>query len=133
MGIRFSCPNGHYLHVKSFLAGKRGICPHCDVRFEIPPKDTGRVAAFSPVARPPARVSPRTPALAAMPERAAPAATLQVQPGGSLPAYGGRFARGTVLARQAKAKGKGLVLFLSLLVAVLAVLLVFVIVYFGDG
>ena len=36
MGIRFYCPNGHKLNVKSFLAGKRGICPHCGVRFEIP-------------------------------------------------------------------------------------------------
>jgi hypothetical protein len=37
MGIRFYCPNGHRLHVKSFLAGKRGICPHCAARFRIPP------------------------------------------------------------------------------------------------
>ncbi len=36
MGIRFLCPNGHRLNVKSFLAGKRGICPHCNARFEIP-------------------------------------------------------------------------------------------------
>ena len=36
MGIRFYCPNGHKLNVKSFLAGKRGICPHCDARFDIP-------------------------------------------------------------------------------------------------
>jgi hypothetical protein len=36
MGIRFYCPNGHRLHVKSFLAGKRGICPHCATRFRIP-------------------------------------------------------------------------------------------------
>lgn len=36
MGIRFYCPNGHKLNVKAFLAGKRGICPHCDARFDIP-------------------------------------------------------------------------------------------------
>jgi hypothetical protein len=36
MGIRFYCPNGHKLHVKSFLAGKRGICPHCGVPVDIP-------------------------------------------------------------------------------------------------
>ncbi len=36
MGIRFLCPNGHRLNVKSFLAGKRGICPHCNAKFEIP-------------------------------------------------------------------------------------------------
>ena len=37
MGIRFYCPNGHRLHVKEFQAGKRGICPHCDAHFRIPP------------------------------------------------------------------------------------------------
>jgi hypothetical protein len=36
MGIRFTCPSGHKLHVKSFLAGKRGICPHCGATFQIP-------------------------------------------------------------------------------------------------
>lgn len=37
MGIRFECLHcGHSLHVKDFLAGKRGICPHCQGRIEIP-------------------------------------------------------------------------------------------------
>ena len=36
MGIRFFCPQGHKLNVKSFLAGKMGICPHCDARVKIP-------------------------------------------------------------------------------------------------
>jgi hypothetical protein len=36
MGIKFRCPNGHKLNVKSFLAGKRGICPHCGVKVQIP-------------------------------------------------------------------------------------------------
>jgi len=36
MGIKFHCPNGHKMHVKSFLAGKKGICPKCGVRIEIP-------------------------------------------------------------------------------------------------
>jgi hypothetical protein len=36
MGIRFSCPNGHKLNVKAFLAGKRGVCPQCGARFLIP-------------------------------------------------------------------------------------------------
>ena len=36
MGIKFRCPNGHKLNVKSFLAGKRGICPHCGEKFVIP-------------------------------------------------------------------------------------------------
>ncbi len=36
MGIRFRCPSGHKLNVKEFLAGKRGICPKCGVKFQIP-------------------------------------------------------------------------------------------------
>jgi hypothetical protein len=36
MGIKFHCPNGHKLNVKSFLAGKRGICPHCGIKVQIP-------------------------------------------------------------------------------------------------
>jgi hypothetical protein len=36
MGIRFSCPNGHKLHVKAFLAGRRGICPQCGAKIQIP-------------------------------------------------------------------------------------------------
>lgn len=40
MGIRFLCPQGHKLHVKSFLAGRRGICPHCGARFYIPNQST---------------------------------------------------------------------------------------------
>ena len=36
MGIRFTCPSGHKLHVKTFLAGKRGVCPHCGAKFVIP-------------------------------------------------------------------------------------------------
>jgi hypothetical protein len=36
MGIRFYCPNGHRLNVKSQLAGKRGYCPHCNAKVTIP-------------------------------------------------------------------------------------------------
>ena len=36
MGIKVFCPSGHKLNVKTFLAGKTGICPHCAVRFSIP-------------------------------------------------------------------------------------------------
>lgn len=37
MGIRFYCPDcGRRLNIKAFLAGKRGICPHCDSRVLIP-------------------------------------------------------------------------------------------------
>lgn len=36
MGIRFACSNGHKLNVKADLAGKRGKCPQCGVKIEIP-------------------------------------------------------------------------------------------------
>lgn len=39
MGIRFSCPNGHKLNVKTFLAGKRGVCPQCGAIFIVPATD----------------------------------------------------------------------------------------------
>lgn len=48
MGIKFTCPQGHKLHVKSFLAGKRGICPHCGVKFRIPMESGG---AAEPIVR----------------------------------------------------------------------------------
>lgn len=40
MGIRFTCPRGHQLHVKSFLAGRHGICPDCGVRLRVPLQST---------------------------------------------------------------------------------------------
>ncbi|MBL9123432.1 MAG: DUF4339 domain-containing protein [Planctomycetaceae bacterium] len=36
MGIKFLCPNGHKLHVKSFLASQRGVCPQCGEKFIVP-------------------------------------------------------------------------------------------------
>lgn len=40
MGIRFLCPNGHKLNVKSELAGKRASCPECGAKLVIPAADT---------------------------------------------------------------------------------------------
>ena len=40
MGIKFLCPNGHKLNVKTFLAGKKGVCPECRERFVIPLEST---------------------------------------------------------------------------------------------
>ena len=49
MGIRFTCQEcGHRLNVKDHLAGKRGICPKCQAKLDIPPLD----AAPSPTAAP---------------------------------------------------------------------------------
>lgn len=36
MGIKFLCPNGHKLNVKSFLSGKKAICPQCGARVIVP-------------------------------------------------------------------------------------------------
>jgi hypothetical protein len=52
MGIRFRCPNGHKIHVKSFLAGKRGICPKCGVKVSIPQQSDAEFAARSQVREP---------------------------------------------------------------------------------
>lgn len=54
MGIRFLCPNGHKLNVKTFLAGKRGICPDCDARFVVPFNSGGQVEAIDESEPPPA-------------------------------------------------------------------------------
>jgi len=40
MGIRFYCPNGHKLNVKEFQAGRKGICPYCGARIQIPTEST---------------------------------------------------------------------------------------------
>ena len=34
MGIRFYCPNGHKLNVKSFQAGRKGFCPFCGTELQ---------------------------------------------------------------------------------------------------
>ncbi len=44
MGVRFQCPQGHPLHVKAHLAGKRGICPECGAKFIVPNFSGGKVA-----------------------------------------------------------------------------------------
>jgi hypothetical protein len=40
MGIRFYCPNGHKLNVKEFQAGRKGICPFCGAKLQIPTEST---------------------------------------------------------------------------------------------
>jgi hypothetical protein len=52
MGIRFACPNGHKLHVKEFLAGKRGVCPSCGARFIIPAAQPDDVSSSAEAAFP---------------------------------------------------------------------------------
>ncbi len=45
MGIRFNCPNGHKLNVKSFQAGRKGICPFCGAKVQIPTESTRKSSA----------------------------------------------------------------------------------------
>ena len=43
MGVRFDCHEcGKRLNIKEELAGKRGVCPACGVRFRIPQSDAER-------------------------------------------------------------------------------------------
>jgi hypothetical protein len=61
MGIKFHCPNGHKMNVKSFLAGKKGVCPKCGVNVEVPLVSEGEAA---PVTKPKAAAVAAGPALA---------------------------------------------------------------------
>ena len=59
MGIRFYCPDcGRRLNIKAFLAGKRGICPHCDSRVQIPLES--QLPVDAPKIRPTSDGSPKT-------------------------------------------------------------------------
>ncbi len=51
MGIRFYCPNGHKLNVKSFQAGRRGICPYCGAKIIIPSQSTRKSSKAEAAAR----------------------------------------------------------------------------------
>jgi hypothetical protein len=49
MGIKFNCQScSKKLNVKAFLAGKRGICPHCGSKIHIPAESGAAAAAESP-------------------------------------------------------------------------------------
>jgi len=54
MGIRFYCPNGHKLNVKEFQSGKRGICPFCGSRIEIPTESTRESSKYAKASEAPA-------------------------------------------------------------------------------
>ncbi len=76
MGIRFFCPEcGHKMNVKTFLAGKRGICPKCDARVDIPLESTRTPSDQA------AKKSGVTPA--ASTSTAAPSAQAQATPTGA--------------------------------------------------
>jgi hypothetical protein len=71
MGIIAYCPNRHRMKVKDELAGRKGICPECGVRFRIPLES---------------QPEPPVPVLApAAPPAAAPASRAAGQPSPGLP------------------------------------------------
>ena len=85
MGIKFYCPNGHKLNVKSFLAGKRGICPQCGAKVDIPAEVAAATASPQPASTPRTQFGTKVPAagpVAAVPTtpNPAPAATTPVRP-----------------------------------------------------
>ncbi len=99
MGVRFECPAGHKLHVKAELAGKRGICPECGVKFIVPsfsgqrvPEDNGPAeGTTATISGPAATSSTSMPPIAksvpgAQPPPAVEAATWFIRP-----ASGGQF------------------------------------------
>jgi hypothetical protein len=67
MGIVAYCPNQHRVKVKDELAGRKGICPTCGVRFRIPRTSQPEPAAgLAPV---PAAVAPAASAAPSPPDR----------------------------------------------------------------
>lgn len=79
MGIKFTCPHcGTPLNVKSELAGKRGRCPQCQEKIEIPKEDApggaaATVAAASMATQPASVSNPAAQAPGSTPAFAAPA------------------------------------------------------------
>ena len=85
MGIRFYCPNGHKLNVKSYLAGKRGFCPDCGAKLLIPDVSTDEQSSTSgqvPQMGPPEETeSPSPEAASIVPASALPLASTGELPG----------------------------------------------------
>ncbi len=79
MGIRFRCQAcDKKLHVKSFLAGKRGVCPKCGAKIRIPAQsDPAFATETDPAeqAEPPDGATANRSAAGREPEREIPAAT----------------------------------------------------------
>lgn len=91
MGIRFACPNGHPLHVKAHLAGKRGICPQCQAKVQIPnlPDQPAEAtpAVLAPAAPSPVATTPENPAVE-LPAATAVAPPQQESPPAATPVAG---------------------------------------------
>lgn len=86
MGIRFHCHMcNHSLHVKDFLAGKRGKCPNCNGSFRIPKGGDGYSLSIDELAKSDSAIvsaiRPKTPSSTkpAHPEPKAPQPTPAIQ------------------------------------------------------
>lgn len=93
MGIKFNCPNGHKLNVKSFLAGKKGVCPHCGAKFRIPATPAEDDHDDGPALDVTVQPDPSTPAGGSSPTVAAanasqPAPNPSATPVGAMPVAG---------------------------------------------
>ncbi len=82
MGIRFYCPNGHRLNVKEFQAGRKGICPYCGAKIQIPTQSTRPSSKAAEDAR---RANAWQPTGGAQPQDAPPAAAPTDDGGGTPP------------------------------------------------
>ena len=85
MGIRFYCPHGHKLNVKEFQAGRKGICPYCGAKIEIPTESTRKSAKQQRAERgaaggPVGEVSP-SPVVSPESQPVVPVSAPQVDPG----------------------------------------------------
>ena len=102
MGIKFTCPHcNSALNVKSNLAGKRGRCPKCEAKIDIPAEGgvadvaaaPGVVAAASPVSPPAAATSATQATPAASPARTAAVVPLLHEEATASVAAAGRIQR----------------------------------------
>ncbi|MBX3426308.1 MAG: DUF4339 domain-containing protein [Pirellulales bacterium] len=99
MGVRFECPNGHKLNIKTDLIGKRGICPACQARFIVPAESGGRVEAVEAVAAITAGAGGSVSVSAEF--ASAPAATAPADAWYVRPASGGQFGPATTAVFEA--------------------------------
>ncbi len=90
MGIRFYCPNGHKLNVKAFQAGRKGICPYCGAKIQIPLQSTRQSGKASAAERQPpteaAQAAATSAGFSAAPTETTGLATGSVSTGAQVPA-----------------------------------------------
>ncbi len=86
MGIKFRCPNGHKINVKSHQAGKKGFCPKCKIQVDIPLKSQRKGKAERAAERAAAKAGtsnrPTAPVATAQPGPDMPVATRIVSSAG---------------------------------------------------